>query len=348
MCLLIWKSKEATIPENYIRNGFENNPHGAGFAYTDGQNIHIKKGFFKIKHLLKALKDVEGKPAIIHMRIATTGSHSVENCHPFDCGNGWCMGHNGCIPNTNPIKDESDTRAWIREVVAPILAKNPNIFKEDPTIGSFLENSLGWGRVVFMNERGERFFLNEEQGTWIKGVWFSNQSFYASRSDYSYPPRRSAWGNSSYSGGYSSGNQRKIGYNTPPPPKIPEERVYTQSVKEDWVKRRQERERTRELYRKPAVDTGLSVSKFVAVTNHDSPCDTCGGECHEGRAFYIVDEALFICRKCAYLALEALKVRLQENKHTEDVLNEAIEKEISTEVNNSEPSSEEARIIGGS
>ncbi len=87
MCIAVYKPKEAVLTKRTLKNCFDNNPDGAGFAYPndEGTKIEVRRGYFGFRKFwrdYKAVQDKE-KPMLIHFRIATSGCIDEENCHPW-------------------------------------------------------------------------------------------------------------------------------------------------------------------------------------------------------------------------------------------------------------------------
>lgn len=190
MCLLVFKSAKSKVSDEKIQNAWNNNSDGAGIAWAMEDGVHMLKGFMTLEDLKSKLHLIEGKPAILHFRIASIGEKSEKNCHPFKAGGGWVMAHNGTIGDIETKGEESDTSAFARSIMKPMLKHNPKILFEEHTRG-LLQERIGTGsKMVFMNHRGDRVFLNEHRGDWEDGVWYSN---------YSHKWDRTAWNNSGYS-----------------------------------------------------------------------------------------------------------------------------------------------------
>lgn len=180
MCLLIYTHNPKTIPESHYRNAFQRNGDGAGFCYSKDGEIHVRKGFFTIKSFLEAIPEADGCPSIVHFRWATTGPKITENCHPFDAGNGWYMGHNGVIDGFDELPNESDTGAFVRVAVKPYVDKwknTPNM----PEFQKFWQATIGGSKLVFLHADGSRVIINEEMAGchWSgdKQTWYSNHSY---------------------------------------------------------------------------------------------------------------------------------------------------------------------------
>lgn len=163
------------MPEDFIRNAHANNDHGCGFAYAKDGKLFIEKGaYWKADEMVKRLALLTDYPTIIHFRLATHGGTNHLNTHPFAVGvQRWACAHNGVISGIKMIPGESDTRAFIRQCVVPNIEHIKNAeFKQEA------ETFLGKGnKFVFLNTDGEHVILNEEQGEWKDGIWYSNDSY---------------------------------------------------------------------------------------------------------------------------------------------------------------------------
>lgn len=84
MCVIVLKPKDHQIPTTILKNMWDKNPHGAGFAFIDGKKIIFRKGFMSFKPLQKALNYLDHKELVIHFRLATHGAVCPKNCHPFE------------------------------------------------------------------------------------------------------------------------------------------------------------------------------------------------------------------------------------------------------------------------
>src|SRR4029077_20911690 len=122
MCLAIWKPKGIQISRKYLENGYDDNPHGCGFAYSAKGHINVQKGFKDFGAFYKAIRPLMSKhPMLIHFRWATHGSHSTANTHPFMINAGrFAVIHNGCI-NIKTSGDKSDTRMFCERVLEPMF-----------------------------------------------------------------------------------------------------------------------------------------------------------------------------------------------------------------------------------
>ncbi len=189
MCIAIYKPAGTWASKEQLRNSFEANPHGAGYAYLDGTLMTIKKGFFTWRAFWKSYKsDITAEmQALIHFRIATMGEKNTENCHPFDLGNGVLM-HNGPRLNYQHCAGDdkrSDSRQFAEDFIAGM--DSSQVRRILPMIESF----IGTEKVVMMFDNGEVLIAGEKQGYWRNGIWWSNTSFegYGKRSSWAFPEK---------------------------------------------------------------------------------------------------------------------------------------------------------------
>ena len=193
MCVICIKPENTKFPtEDRMRDMFASNPDGAGFMFVRNKKVIIRKGFMKFKHFMKALRqeEVEDKDIVVmHFRIATAGSVSGKNCHPFPIAESLtelraqrletdlAMAHNGIIDyEADKKNDLSDTMSFVRDILSEKSIRN-NIF--EPSVYSLIEMSVGYSKIVFL-DKTKRFCL---LGNWAKdtfendGLYYSNLLF---------------------------------------------------------------------------------------------------------------------------------------------------------------------------
>jgi len=178
MCIAIYIPKDGTITKDVLKNCFENNPDGAGFAYIEDSEIKIAKGFFNFKRFFKDFRKVRrnvSSPFLLHFRIATHGYVNYWNCHPFLINKNLAFCHNGVIAPEDVIipKHLSDTICF----KDGILRKLPKDFYKNEGILNLIKEYIGWSKLVFMNNIGNVTIVHEDHGEWIDGVWYSNKSY---------------------------------------------------------------------------------------------------------------------------------------------------------------------------
>ena len=174
MCVIAVKPAGVKWPPvKYLRNCYWSNPDGAGLAWVDAKGLHIKKGYFTWASLQQEFAALRDYPVILHCRIATHGSVSTQNCHPFLLSNGVAMAHNGIIDVEPMDKDMTDSETFGKRFIEKFTLEELG----QPHIKELLELSIGYSKIALLSKDGTITILNEHLGDTFKGVLFSNESF---------------------------------------------------------------------------------------------------------------------------------------------------------------------------
>jgi predicted glutamine amidotransferase len=144
--------------------------------YADNGKIVIHKELVSFEKFFNAFKEArknnQDKTFVLHFRIATHGKIDLPNCHPFEVNENLAFCHNGII-NISNEKHESDTASFNKLV----LKELPKDFIKNEAILYLVENALSGSKLVFLDSEGDYTILNEDEGLWKYGCWFSNRSF---------------------------------------------------------------------------------------------------------------------------------------------------------------------------
>ena len=175
MCLAIYKPADVKIPEDYIRNGWSANSHGAGFAYASKGRLKVRKGFMNLGDLLKAWKQAENHSAVLHFRLATHGSRGPTMTHPFSVSDDLAVIHNGIL-EIQTTGDNSDTAEFVSMILSPMAKRDPYFFSR-PDVQFMGEAAIRGSKFVFLHRSGKSVIWNEDSGHWKDGVWYSNNSY---------------------------------------------------------------------------------------------------------------------------------------------------------------------------
>jgi hypothetical protein len=171
MCIAILNIKK-TLPKVYLQNSFDNNNQGAGLLYVKNNILTTFKTYSKkdlIKEYYKVRKEIK-TPIVLHFRIATSG-FSEHNLHPFLVNDKLGFVHNGVIWGLGN-KDYSDTYQFNE-----MLKKLPKNFLRNHVIKEFVANYIGGDKLIFLDDKNEWNIINEKNGHWFDGDWFSNNSY---------------------------------------------------------------------------------------------------------------------------------------------------------------------------
>lgn len=203
MCVIAFSPKGVDIPSEYqMREMWETNPDGAGYAYVDNRGeVVFRKGFMKLADLLDELKDRErfkNTNFAVHFRIGTSGNNDKATCHPFPVSNNFgdlrkTEGRGGAVLFHNGVLDKgglcdplsSDTQDFV-VATYPLLKK----YNKSKTRDHFIEKLIEGNRVLVLY-KDNKFKMF---GTWQKDgdLWVSNTHYKYMGYSYGY-------------GGYSSG-----------------------------------------------------------------------------------------------------------------------------------------------
>ena len=135
-------------------------------------------------------------PFLLDFRLATHGlEEGTFNVHPFTIRQGLVFAHNGIINDVAYDKKLSDTQVFNRDILK-YLKKS---FLKDDVLVTLIEGFLGTSKLVFLDKDKSYKILNEDAGSWNKGVWYSNTSY--SYQAYTYPTYNKPSKKHSY-GGY--------------------------------------------------------------------------------------------------------------------------------------------------
>lgn len=181
MCIICAKAKGVKRPtDKQIDNMMAANPHGFGLATFENGQIVVRKTMDAKQYKEWATAVPKDVPAIYHMRIATHGSISEKNCHPFLSDNGqWAFAHNGILSIKNE-GDMTDSETFFRRLAMPLLDAGylPGSDEFDKMVECVIETS----KFAFMDNFG-RITL---YGKWLKSgkLYFSNSTY---EDQYYYP-----------------------------------------------------------------------------------------------------------------------------------------------------------------
>ena len=116
MCLIAVQPVGSRIDLRGLRHAWEHgNDDGAGYMFSVGGKLIVRKPFWKLSEFLRALQDDMAEcawksPFVIHLRAATHGAMSAENTHPHLLDDGRVgLVHNGILTDYSGDRATSDT-----------------------------------------------------------------------------------------------------------------------------------------------------------------------------------------------------------------------------------------------
>ena len=170
MCVIIYKKKDIKIELETLLLARNTNPDGMGLAYFDEkEGVIFERNLKPTKTDLKnCIKKTEGKDAIFHFRIATSGGVNLENCQPiYNKKGNFLLFHNGVIHSLNGVStNASDT------VLLSYLLEHEEVDKNK--LLEKLANKT-YSKFVLINELNQVFLFGEFKE--YKGLLCSNLNF---------------------------------------------------------------------------------------------------------------------------------------------------------------------------
>lgn len=187
MCLLTFFPPGQMPDADALRTGAHFNADGHGFAIVTANREIIVRKSMNAEELIEQFMALRTEhctgPALFHSRYATHGTIDVGNCHPFAvAGDGKTVfAHNGIMPaNVQPLKGDrrSDTRITAENFI-PEQFGNLGSKKRRKLFEEWMTNS---NKAVILSVDGAQypekyFILNESQGIWDDGIWYSNSGY---------------------------------------------------------------------------------------------------------------------------------------------------------------------------
>lgn len=189
MCNITYLPAGISVPAVEIENAATWNDDGHGWAVAAEPGVMLTGRYMDFDTALTTFeatrKAFANRPAMFHSRLATHGTISLNNVHPFSVGKYAAVAHNGILPTKfQPAKGQhmSDTaimaRYWLagRAQVSGIWTR-----KERRRIGRIIGtgNKLCILSVSPFLPEPTGYLVNGGQGYWdnATGAWFSSDSY---------------------------------------------------------------------------------------------------------------------------------------------------------------------------
>jgi len=184
MCLLCVRMPDTPVNTEYLANANANNADGFGFAILRSDLSAIDTfctmdGDLAISKYVEAVERDPKCWSMYHARLATHGSETVENVHPFRVGGSkkTVLAHNGILPIPASGK-RSDTRIFA-ESILPSMGLDS---LDDSRATNALEKWCAGSKIAIFSIdprlKHNIYILNEDDGQWDKeGTWWSNNSY---------------------------------------------------------------------------------------------------------------------------------------------------------------------------
>jgi predicted glutamine amidotransferase len=127
----------------------------AGNSDGDGVYYSFQNALFKDIRKHNYTKDdnyiINSNAIISHQRLATNGTTTKENTHPFKSKN-WTMAHNGILSGEHINKNENDSRAFFRTLLKNGLENTTEDTEVSKIIDTTLKDFYGSFSIILYNQ----------------------------------------------------------------------------------------------------------------------------------------------------------------------------------------------------
>lgn len=182
MCVICYVPSGTTPTESQLDNACLSNPDGFGFIVRTDDGLVTGRSMDYDKAIDRFL-DLRAKhpqhDAAFHARITTHGQTRLDNNHPFRVGDKrTALMHNGMLPIDVPKGDDrSDTRIFAEDRLTKMGLGVLDNKKQRKALAKWMRGS----KMVIMSTRDDlqkpTYILNESDGLWDDGIWWSNTSY---------------------------------------------------------------------------------------------------------------------------------------------------------------------------
>ena len=167
MCLIIEKPAGIDVPAWIVESALAHNEDGVGIMTAGRAERFLKIAPEKLVARINSLQT----DAAIHFRMATHGTITTDNVHPFKVKGGSYLMHNGILSKYAPSKGTaepvSDTRIFVERFVNPMVEKHGKVLPD-----AIAKEATGQA-ILTMDRTGELIRIGT---SWIKyqELHFSN------------------------------------------------------------------------------------------------------------------------------------------------------------------------------
>lgn len=177
MCVIIHQPAGKHLTKHDAKALWRQNPDGGGIAYLHGKRVIVVKSldFGQWWHAYRGvIRKHPNVDVMLHMRIATHGPVSLDNCHPFAIDDMTVMAHNGIIWDCLPLRHDarSDTRVFVEDA----LPNLPPGWLDNYYLTGMVEAYVEGSKLMFMTADPGLERSVYRLGTWepYKGLWLTN------------------------------------------------------------------------------------------------------------------------------------------------------------------------------
>ncbi len=166
MCCIIFKPENVELDKELLEIRHKANSDSWGYTVLGKNGLDICKwkkefDFRWIPHKQKM---------VIHFRTGTSGTKKDEGDQPIMI-NDVAVFHNGNFPDYAG-KAETDTVLFCQDIIARLSRYFYRDILTMQALDAYAKSNHS--KLVFMFDTGKVAILNQEEGVWEKGMWFSN------------------------------------------------------------------------------------------------------------------------------------------------------------------------------
>lgn len=183
MCICIYKTSNGNLSKERLEQSYNANPDGWGILFIDRyKRLSYVKDITDFCDFFSNYYNVinyQFSTCLIHFRTASAAGIGEKYCHPHFINRDLAFIHNGNFYEFSSYfkgrkKDgKTDTIRFNEE----ILQKLPENFLENQKILRLLNDYCKYhlSKMIFMNDEGKIWIVNEDAGEWKDDCWFSNK-----------------------------------------------------------------------------------------------------------------------------------------------------------------------------
>lgn len=183
MCLIIASKPNHRSSEFYLKTAAEMNGDGIGVAYNLNNELVVKKDFASFDHFYAYYQNIPLESnVLVHFRLASVGSKSAANIHPFtidsedESNTNLVFCHNGTLDFYKLDAEKSDSMLFGVMTLRPFYQMDNEFYKK-PFVQRLLLDHIKTSRLVIFNNLGEFTIFNKAAGFEEDEIWYSNKLF---------------------------------------------------------------------------------------------------------------------------------------------------------------------------
>ncbi len=189
MCILSYLPPGAVTDTDALINGGLSNPHGHGWAIAApghdrilfGRSLDLNQA---VEQFAAARIRIPHGHALFHSRLATHGSITVANTHPFPVARDQrvMLAHNGILPD-DALPAAGEDRSDTRVLAEDLLARRWGNLDHRPTRRALATWAGQRNKLLILSvhpvHRRNAYLINAAAGVWDTqtGIWHSNHAY---------------------------------------------------------------------------------------------------------------------------------------------------------------------------